>query len=114
MHPAAKAHFVAEVAEAGRRAAKRDDCPRCGAPCLAGDDHDRVARHIRVDADPVDPVGEMLAILDGLATVDLVRAAGKGGAAFHLHYREPWHVHSDRPARYTIHTEHRCTRKANP
>lgn len=110
MHEARRRRLVEELAEGGRRAAKPLDCERCGAPVLRGDDHDECALVVTVDLDPVDPVGEMVAILDGRPTFDLLKqAAQRGRKTGHaLYYREPWHVHSDRPHKGTVHRAHRC------
>lgn len=109
MHEAARRHLVAELAEANRRGARRIDCPRCGAPCLRGDDHDEVAVTVTVDEEPLDKLGEMFAILDGRHTFDLVPARGKTGrpGQHNLYVREPWHVDSSRTWG-TVHALHRC------
>jgi len=113
MHPRAKAAYLAEIVEGGQRSAKPITCKRCGAACLQGDDHDNTARVITVAAQPVTPVEEMIAILDGRTTCDLIKARGKTArpGSHDLHIREPWHVHAARHP-HPIHVEHRCERPA--
>jgi hypothetical protein len=94
--------YVAAQEEKRRRAAKAYDCPACGAPCLRGDDHDRVSMIATTDAGPLaGVVDEMLAHFDGLETYSLVRGD--------LYQRQPW----QRTHGHPIHAEHRC-RKAAP
>lgn len=113
MHPAVKAAYVRELAEASRRGARNTECPRCGAPCYSGDDHDDVAATATVDVEPLDRLGEAFAILAGRATFDLAPAKGKTGrpGQMNLYIREPWHVDSPRTWG-TVHAAHRCNPKA--
>lgn len=115
MHEAARHRLVAELAEASRRGARRIDCPRCGAPCLRGDDHDEMALTVTVDAEPLQHgLDEMLAHLDGRPTYNLLRDRSKRAkpGQHNLYYREPWHIDSPKPwgAVGTVHREHRCER----
>jgi hypothetical protein len=111
----AKAAYVAEQAEQSRRAAKAIECPRCGAPCLRGDDDDQCAATVTVDTQPIDPVMEMLTILNGQLTYDLIAARGKGRGTQHLHLRYPHNYLSTKTSN-TVHAKHRCdpNRKATP
>lgn len=113
MHPAAKAKYVAELAEGNRRAARNIECATCGAPCLQGDDDDRCARIVTVDAEPLHSVDEMLHILNGRRTYDLVKATGKTAkpGAYELHARYDWHYTSQR-VWGTTHVEHQCERQS--
>lgn len=70
---------------------------------------------VTVDAEPVDTVGEMLAVLDGRYTCDLVRMRGKNvrRGSYALWHRSDWHIHGDREFG-TIHVEHRCDPERQP
>lgn len=113
MHESAKRRLVADLAEGNRRSARSIECPRCGAPCIRGDDHDDVALIVTVDAEPLDPAGEMLTHLDGRTTYDLIRARGKTAPprSSVLYHREPWHLISRKAPPGTVHAEHRCTER---
>lgn len=101
-----------ELAETSRRAARAETCPRCGADVLRGDDHDKVAMRATVDADPVDDAAEMVAVIEGRPTYDLLPVGGKArGLA--LHYREPWHYLTGRDYGGGVHVAHRCTKGSN-
>jgi hypothetical protein len=103
-----EAQHLAEIVEAGARSARNVDCPRCGSPCIRGDDDDRSAIVALVDAEPIDLVGEMLAIFKGLHTFDLMPARGKAKrGAFNLWHREPWNVHSAKQV-HPIYVDHVC------
>lgn len=105
MHPAAKARYVAELIEGNKRSAKHYVCHKCGTVCLTGDDHDKVARVVIVDAEPISLIREMFYVLDDRATFDLVPRSGNTAQ---LAYREPWHIHGPTPDKYPILVEHQC------
>lgn len=112
MHPRAKRAYIAELAEGNRRAARNIDCPKCGAPVLRGDDGDMCALTVTVDVEPIDRVGEMLAVLSGRSTYELTRQTGKTArpGAFELWWRYEEQIHAERDPAGTLHVEHRCTR----
>lgn len=78
-------------------------------PIVQGDDHDTVAMLARVDATPIDRAAEMVAVLDGRLTFDLLPMRDKGGA-FALYGRNREHYLSDRDYGGTIHVMHECKR----
>lgn len=93
--------WLADKINNSRRAARPKPCPKCGTATLVGPDHDTVAITVRLDAHPVTPLDEAIALLAGHATYscDLVRG--------NLHHREPHHLEAiDQP--HPIHLEHRC------
>lgn len=97
----------AEIVEAGLRQCKPYVCPRCRAQCLRGDDHDRCALVATVDTAPVDALGEVMAILSGLATftIEPTRGMNSKPDVFELFHRSWWHYAThDHP----ILVEHRC------
>jgi hypothetical protein len=108
MHEAARRRLVGELIEAGKRSAKRLDCPRCGYPVIRGDDDDNVAIVATVDADELDRADEMLAVIDGRETFDLAPMRGKGAGAFALWHRDRWQLLSAREPRGTLHAWHEC------
>ena len=99
---------LAEVTEANARAAKPETCKRCNGDVLRGDDHDKVARVVVVDLDPLNEVGEMLAHLDGRDTFNLYPMPRKPGV-FELEYRESWHIAGQRGGGPIL-AEHHCAK----
>jgi len=82
----------------------------CGAPVVAGIDGDVCAFMIRADPQPLNALGEALAILSGLATLKLTRPGGR----LLLTARDPWHI-SGRPwERADVIAEHRCGQFGSP
>lgn len=111
MHEAAKRRLVAELVEAGRRSAKAIECPRCARPVLRGEDDDYCTVTVSVDPEPLDDhADEMLAVLAGRDTYELVPITRKGAGAYALYHRHPWRYLSGK-ARGTVHASHECERK---
>lgn len=90
----------------GRRAQARR-CPHCRHNVIVGDDDERCALTATCDPQPLTPLGEALARVDGLATYNL--AAIRGG--YQLWYRGPEHIEG-KPAgtnpREDVLRQHRC------
>jgi hypothetical protein len=101
--------------DAANRLARRSRCKRCGAPLLVGLDADDVARFVRVDAEPVDRVAEVAALLRGIRSCNL-----QGGKLWH---RDPHHLgvtqyestrttqQHEPETEQPIHLEHECARE---
>lgn len=83
------------------RAASLNTC-RCGAPLLQGLDADRAALTAIVDIQPIDEIGEAVALVQGRRTYDLVG----GYQRKELEYRYEWNIKKKR--RYPVLAEHRC------
>lgn len=82
-----------------RRAAQHQPCPRCNQPTLVGPDHDTCATTARVDPNPVNHIHEVIALLTGHASFDLIKGE--------LHHRDHEHIHNTNQP-HPIHLEHRC------
>lgn len=92
--------WVANKINTSRRAATPDTCPKCHAHVLVGDDDDRCATRVRVDATPVDRLTEAIALLAGAYSAELI--------GHDLHRRDDFRTQSNRHP-HPIHLEHRCT-----
>jgi hypothetical protein len=92
--------WVANKINTSRRAATPDTCPKCHADVLVGDDDDRCATRVRVDATPVDRLTEAIALLAGAYSAELI--------GHDLHRRDDFRTQSNRHP-HPIHLEHRCT-----
>lgn len=108
MRNAYEARRIAELVETGRRTVKTHKCA-CGIDCLRGEDHDECSLTAIVDIEPVDSLGETLALINGLATYDIAPQRDKTaqGGGFILHYREPWHYNSAK-RKYPVLVQHQC------
>lgn len=89
----------------GRRVQART-CRTCHAPVLAGADGDVCGRVRQVDPDPLDKVGEALAVLTGRYTVALWRTRDR----YELEARDQWSIAGSPPpqARFDVLAEHVC------
>jgi hypothetical protein len=101
---------ILQIDGVNRRARLRA-CPRCRAVCLEGLDDDRCAGMARVDPVPLSVLGEVAALMDGLATYELHTPGGR----LTLDYRDSWCVQA-RPAgntlRVDVMAQHRCGRRS--
>lgn len=84
------------------RALSRHICRHCGLPILRGLDADLLAFDVAVDPEPVDTLGEAIAVATGRRTYDAVRSAARR----ELEIRRAAHI--ARPRRYDVLAEHRC------
>lgn len=88
-------------------------CRRCGGPVLAGIDGDVMAFEATVDPEPLNRIGEALAVLEGRGTWALNREADR----FVLNPRDS-HEIAHHPAttrsREDVVREHRCSTSAPP
>lgn len=91
--------WLAQKITTNRRQAHPDTCRKCGVNILVGPDHDRVAGTARVDPEPVDEINEVVALLLGRFSYDLIGQE--------LDLRDQWRHHS--PRRHPVLLEHRCT-----
>lgn len=91
--------WLAQKITTSRRAARPEPCPRCGTATLIGPDHDTCAVDARVDLEPVDLLGEVVARLTGRHTYALARGE--------LCHRDDFTIHARRHT-HPIHVEHRC------
>lgn len=114
VHDAYKRRYVAELAEGNARAARTTECPHCGQPTITGDDDDKTALVVTLDAEPIDRLAETLEHLNGRTTYTLTRQRGKTAkpGAHEINWRQPESVASPKPLRGTIHRQHRCTERA--
>lgn len=110
LHAAITAKLVREghitPSGTGRRAQPRR-CRDCRAPVLVGDDHDTTRLTATVDPEPLTPLGEALAILEGRRTLALVMEAGR----LVMWARDAGHIRSapaGTRAREDVLREHRC------
>lgn len=75
------------------RAAQAGLCGNCRAPIMRGLDGDVAAFLVTVDPNPLDPLGEALALLAGRATFELRWQHGR----YELEHRDAWSI-TARPA----------------
>lgn len=87
----------------GRRL-RADICPHCNARVLSGWDDDVMALHVRIQPDPIDQTGELLAVIQTRPTYDLI-SADPG-----LKLRPRSSSHMKRPRAHPVVTTHDCTR----
>lgn len=87
------------------RRAQTRECATCHALILTGLDDDIAAVAVRVDPNPLTPLGEALAHIDGLRTYSLQHEAGR----LILNYRDHWRI-AAWPAgtRGDVMAEHTC------
>jgi hypothetical protein len=74
---------------------------------LVGDDDDRCAMTATVDPAPVTQLAEVIALLAGCASYELIR---HGKHRVEIHHRDEWRVHSERQNKPIV-LEHRCPGK---
>lgn len=86
-----------------RRTIHTTTCSTCRRIIWTGLDADVAAFTAHVDPTPLDPLAELVAILDGRRTYTLWPGRGRPGELYH---RDPWFT--DR-THGTVHAEHRCT-----
>lgn len=77
----------------------------CRAAVLKGLDDDRCALAVFLDVGEVDKVGEVLAILQGRRTYDLM-PYNKGAFAFCIRKRNAYYI--GKPRRHSVVIEHKC------
>lgn len=90
--PAVLEHLQREghLTETGlTRRARPRTCVRCQAWTVAGLDADILALEARCDPTPLSALGEVLALVDGRRTVDLIRTRGR------LELEQRWGEHID-------------------
>lgn len=84
------------------RAVRANICHRCHAEILEGLDDDRAALVARVDPQPVDNLGEYLAIAAGRSTYSLRRVTPR---RYELDHRDQWRI---RGHQWPVHAQHIC------
>jgi hypothetical protein len=94
----------AEKIEQSQRAAKADNCPRCGRQILRGRSDDIMYWIATVDQTLLDPIGEAVARASGLHTYDLI--AKYGGKEHHLAIRDIHHMKA--APHWPIVADHKC------
>lgn len=95
--------FIRKTIAGKARAAREVECPVCGQSLLVGDNCDVAAWEVRIDADPVDPLAETIAVLQGKASYVVVRGGRYGPE---IDYRDLSSVGTE--SRRPIHIEHSC------
>lgn len=94
----------------GSRNATAVVCPRCGAHVLRGHSDDLCAFTVTVDPQPLDTLGELLALASGRGTYALRRHLRH----YRLHRRDRWQIRGQPPGstsgpfRFDTVAEHRC------
>lgn len=84
------------------RSAHLGHCPKCRAPIIRGLDAEKAALLAICDIQPIDQIGELVALTQGRPTYDLIGNAHRK----ELEYRYEWNIKSER--RYPVHAAHRC------
>jgi hypothetical protein len=88
------------------RATRASYCRSCGRVVLRGLDADRAALTVTADPEPLNPLGEFLAVSSGRRTFDL---SWRG--RYELDFRDAWYIRA-RPARLhgksAVVVEHSC------
>lgn len=100
-----RAHLITTgvITESGvSRAAKLRACTHCGHPVIRALDGDVLAFDVSCDPDPIDPLGEVLALAAGRRTYDAIPTKTR----LELEPRHPAHITG--PHRYPVLAEHRC------
>lgn len=92
---AANADGVARRARAGT-------CTQCNRRVLRGLDADMCALAVEMDAQEIDHAGELLALLRGMHTYDLVKVGGR----WEINARHDYHMTIERP--WPVMPEHKC------
>jgi hypothetical protein len=80
---------------------------KCGAKILTGDDSDVCGIRTDVDQQPVDNLGEFLALATGRRTYELRPTATRGSHSRLLDERTAARIRTG-ASRHPIHPEHRC------
>lgn len=83
------------------RAVSRHICRHCQSPTLRALDGDVLAFDVTVNPDPIDELGELLAIATGRRTYDAITTTGR----MELEPRRPAHIPN---RRHPVLAEHRC------
>ena len=102
----ARPGWLVEDIRANARCAFRRRCPTCSAPVLTGLDADAAALTVTVDPQPIDALGEALAVLAGRATFE----AWTAGPRVELEHRGAGRI-AFRPAgtsSVAVAAAHRC------
>lgn len=84
------------------RAIRARNCPHCGAPVIRALDGDLAALPATCQPQPVDTLGEALAVAASCDTYDLIPAAGR----LELDHRDHWRITGRR--KHPVLAEHRC------
>jgi hypothetical protein len=87
------------------RAVQATACPRCHARTLTAYAGDIAQVLVKVDPEPLSPLGEALALLAGRYTCSLWRA----GNRYELDLRDSFHIRTPAGSgKCDVHAEHRC------
>ncbi len=105
---AAKAAGHLDSDGVGRRAVATF-CRRCSVAILTGYDADRCGLRVRVDPQPLDALGELAAVMAGLATYTL-RTGLAGRPELDHRYAERMRGEQPMAGMYDVLAEHRCGR----
>ena len=90
------------------RTVRTRECPHCRAVVLAGLDRDWLALDTTLDAQPVDNLGEALALIQGRRTFDLRPTRSHGSHGRLMEERNAWRISNPWQLPYPVHAEHRC------
>jgi hypothetical protein len=85
---------------------------KCGAAILAGLNRDWLAIDTTLDAQPVDNLGEALALMQGRSTYDLRPLTGYGATGRQMQIRNATRI--SQPRQHPVHAEHRCGQPLPP
>jgi hypothetical protein len=97
--------WLDERVTVSRRAARHECCRSCGTAVLVGDDDDRCAVRVAVDAEPVSHVVEVVELLRGAHSYNVIARAGQ----LVISHRDIEAVRI--AARHPIHLRHQCTER---
>lgn len=89
------------------RRVKARTCP-CGSQILTGLDADWLGINTTLDAQPVDQLGEALALLQGRRTYNLRPTGGYNDHGRAMEERNAWRISHPTRRPWPIHAEHRC------
>lgn len=90
-----------------RRHVTQQTCKTCHAPILTGLDNDTAGLPTHVDPQPVDNLGEAVAVLTGRRTYDLRQGSYEEGRGGRLEQRTASSIRTSHRL-HPVHAEHRC------
>lgn len=103
------AHLADKIAATSDHA-RPGACPRCGAPVLIARPGRVAALDVTADAEPISPLEELQALLDGRLTWHLVTGAITPPR---ITWRGTTHIQAG-PTRHPVLRDHRCPPNAAP
>lgn len=96
------------------RSIRTSQCPHCRAHVLRGLDADWLALDTTLDPQPVDNLGEFLALATGRRTFDLRPTSSSGSHGRVMEERNAWRIRNPWVIPFPVHAEHRCGQPLPP